>query len=183
MGPSGPSTSNGAHVFRSLKGGWAVSLKQSAVLLESTAYPGYEKFRERVLELVGAAGPIIDSDFWTRVGLRYINDIPLEDKQGPNDLIRTVNPALVAPLASGVFHGIKDYSGKIQGEAEDRGYQLQHALRLEKSSRGTIERTFRVDADIYRSEVPLSETMGVLDEMHKEASDIFDWTLTAPKTV
>ena len=176
VGIGGPGQAAGVHIFRSLTRDWSVSLKQSAVLIEAKRYPGYDKFSERVKEVVAAASPVIDSDFWTRVGLRYINDIPLADTELAR-LHEKLNPALIQGLSRGVFRGVNQYSGLIVGGMENGGYRLQHELRQEKSSRGTVELGYRVDVDVWRSEIPLADTLDVLDSMHEEAFAIFDWAL------
>lgn len=174
----GNTTTTSAHIFRGLRGGWAVTLKQSAVALEAKAYPGYEKFRERVVELIEAAALIIDSDFWTRVGLRYINELPLE-RATSSSLGKIINPALAAPVDSNVFLRIRDVGGRIQGGDEAHGYLLQHALKLEKSTKGTTELGYTIDVDVWRTEVELVHTLDVLDDLHRESFAIFDWTLGA----
>ena len=83
--------SSNAHLFRSSKLDWTVSLNQSALSIETTAYPGYPQMRERILRVVAAAAKIIDSDFFTRVGLRYINIIDVDED--PHE--GWVNPELV----------------------------------------------------------------------------------------
>lgn len=174
VGPNGPTSSNAAHVFRSLRGGWTVTLKPASVAIEAKSYPGYEKFRERILEMIEAAAPVIDSSFWTRVGLRYINLIPMDTGHQGSDY---VNPALVAPLDSGVFRAVGECSGKIRGGTEDHGYTLQHGIKREGSSKGTVELSYLIDVDLWRSEVELTDTMQVIDELHRLSFAVFDWSI------
>lgn len=52
--------SNNTHIFRSAKLTWTVSLKQSILTVETTAYTEYAQMKERVLRVVDAASKIIE---------------------------------------------------------------------------------------------------------------------------
>lgn len=162
-----------AHVFRASRGGWAVSLKDSSISLETKSYPGFKTFRERIAAVVAAASEIIDSDFFTRIGLRYINVI-----DHPHDPVRGwINSDLVAPLLSGSFRGVSDYGGKLQMTADDGGCLLQHGLKVATERAGDISLNYTIDIDCYRNESPVSEAVGLVDNLHRQAFDIFDWAL------
>lgn len=170
----GPSGSNNTHIFRSTKLTWTVSLKQSTLSIETTAYTDYAHMKERVLRVVDAASKIIDSDFFTRVGLRYVNVID-SDADPTNGW---VNPVLVAPIRSGHFAGIQEYAGKFQLMAPDGGCLLQHGIRLKQPHlREAVQPEYVLDIDTFRNEVALSDTGAVLDAMHAQAFDFFDWAI------
>lgn len=163
-----------SHVFRSSKLTWTVSLKQNALSIETTAYTTYAQLRERVLRAVAAVEKVIDSDFYTRVGLRYINVIDTGD-QVVNGWI---NPALVEPLRSGAFKGIDEYAGKLQLTAADGGCLLQHGVRrrVPKENQSVVVH-YLLDIDTYRSDVPIATVGVTMDCLHRQAFDMFDWSL------
>lgn len=166
--------SNNTHIFRSAKLTWAVSIKQSALSIETTAYSDYAHMKERVLRVVEAASKIIDSDFFTRVGLRYINVID----SGTDPTEGWVNPALVAPLSSGHFGGVQEYAGKVLLGAPDGGCLLQHGIQMKKPHLGeAVSPEYRLDIDTFRNEVALSDTGAVLEALHAQAFDFFDWAI------
>lgn len=166
--------SNNTHIFRSAKLTWTVSLKQSILTIETTAYTEYAQMKERVLRVVDAASKIIDSDFFTRVGLRYINVI--DSGTDPRD--GWVNPALIAPIDSGNFLGIQEYAGKLQLGAPDGGCLLQHGIRIKQPHSGEpVPPEYVLDIDTYRNEVSLSDTATVLDAMHSQTFELFDWAI------
>ena len=175
IGVGAATGSSNAHIFRSSKLTWTVSLNQSSLSIETTAYPGYPQMRERILRVVDAAAKIIDSDFFTRVGLRYINVIDVDED--PTD--GWVNPELVQPILSRQFTGIQEYAGRLQLMAEDGGCLLQHGIRLKQAARdGKVSSPeYLLDIDSYRNEVTLSDTAAALDAMHAQAFDVFDWSL------
>ncbi|MEC4749568.1 TIGR04255 family protein [Methylomicrobium sp. Wu6] len=162
------------HIFRSAKLTWTVSLKQSALSVETTAYSDYAHMRERVLGIVEAASKIIDSDFFTRIGLRYINIIDSDT----NPVLGWVNPELVGPLLSGCFKGIHEYAGKLQLMTDDGGCLLQHGIVLkQKQAAGETIPQYLLDIDVFRNEIQLSNTGEALDAMHAQVFDVFDWAI------
>lgn len=170
----GGTGSNNTHIFRSVKLTWSVSLKQSAISVETTAYTDYAHMRERVLRVVEAASKVIDSDFFTRIGLRYINVIDIDSD--PVD--GWVNPELVAPLLSGHFSGVREYAGKLLLTASDGGCLLQHGIILkQKHASEAMRPEYFLDIDSFRNEIPLSNTGAALDAMHAQVFDVFDWAV------
>ena len=171
---TGSTGSNHAHVFRAPKLNWAVSLKQSSFSLETTAYTDFAHMKQRILRVVEAASKIIDSDFFTRIGIRYINAID----RGENPAEGWINPELVGPLRSGAFQGILEYAGKLQVTAPDGGALVQHGIRLKpKHLDETVQPEYVLDLDVYRNEVELRDAGTALDAIHSQAFDIFDWAL------
>lgn len=132
--------SNNTHIFRSTKFTWTVTLKQSAFSIETNAYTNYAQMKERVLRVVEAASKIIDSDFFTRVGLRYINVI----NKGADPIDGWVNPELVSPLRSGYFSGIQEYAGRLQLASPDGSCLLQHGLQFKLDSAQRLPRCHSV---------------------------------------
>lgn len=174
MGSSN-NTPNNVHIFRSPKLNWNITLKQSALTIETTAYAGFEGFRQRIRKVIEAAEPIIDADFFTRIGLRYINTVHSHNEE----LTEWINPALTAPLTSDIFTGISDFGGRIQMLADDGGCMFHHGITFPQSSPGTLPKPdFLLDIDTFRSEVTVSDALSAIDVMHRQAFDVFDWALT-----
>lgn len=176
IGPNGAASGSNVHLFRSLKAGWIVTLKQASVAVESHEYPGFDQYVSRILEVVRAAADIIDADFWTRVGLRYINHVPL-DKANHEPTGNWIEPQLVSALDSGVFLNVDEYKGRIQGSRDDRGYLLQHGINREATSKGSTEFSYALDVDVWKSEVQLVDTEAVLHQLHDDCFAIFDWAI------
>lgn len=166
---------NHAHIFRSSKLNWTVSLKQSALTVETTTYTEYEQLRDRVLKVVKAAQEVIETDFFTRIGLRYVN--VLDPESDPAD--GWVNSSLVQPILSQKFTGVKEHAGRLHLGAEDGGCLLQHGIRLKPPARDDKEQfpEYLIDIDAYRTDVLLSDVGVTLDTMHAQVFDLFDWCL------
>jgi uncharacterized protein (TIGR04255 family) len=168
--------SNNAHIFRSKKFNWTISLKQSALSIETTAYSDYDHLKARVLPVVAAALKVIDSDFFTRVGLRYINTVDASDGDPTHGWI---NPDLVRPLLARSFAGIQEYAGRLQLHADDGGCLLQHGIRLKQALKNGQKQypEYLIDIDSFRNDVAIVDVESALDSMHKQAFDLFDWCL------
>jgi len=174
--PSGPVNK---HVFRSEKLTWTVSLKESAFSIETIAYTEYANLRERVMRVVGAASKIIDSDLFTRVGMRYINVI---DAGADPATEGWINPELIAPLRTAHFAGVQEYSGRLNLLAEDGGCLLQHGIKLKQSDTVNEEAKpewplYLLDIDVHRTGVAVADAADALDAMHSQAFDVFDWAI------
>lgn len=168
VGAGGSSTST-VHIMRSMKGGWAVSFKPSAITLEVQNYPGYAELRRRVVEVIEATSSAIDSDFWTRIGLRFVNVIDRGDPAAG-----WVNGQLAGPLGAGVFKSVAEYSGRLASLTEDGGFLLQHGLKIEP---GQEFPAYVLDVDCFRNSISVDQTVKEMDDMHDQAFNIFEWSL------
>ena len=128
------------------------------------------------MKVVAAAVNIIESDFFTRIGLRYINVVDADDA---DPTYGWINQAMVQPILSKKFEGIQEYAGRIQLNSDDGGCLLQHGIRLKQSRRDekTQPPEYLLDIDAYRNDVSVSDSEFALDAMHRQAFDVFDWCL------
>jgi uncharacterized protein (TIGR04255 family) len=91
----------------------SVSVAQAALTIETTDYPGWEGFVERIHHAVGVVGRTLSVAGVTRVGLRYVNEVRVP---GPVDAIsdwgRWIRRSLIEPATSipvtdpGVFQAV-----------------------------------------------------------------------------
>lgn len=168
-----------AHIFKASTGPWTVQLKQSAVSLETTRYKGYGEYRSRISDLIDAAQLVIDSDFFTRIGLRYINII-----QTAKPITDWIKPSLVSTFHEQGFKGISEFAGRLAMNADDGGCLLQHGLRLKEDEDRNVIQTpeYIIDIDAYRVEVPVKEALSAVDAAHRQAFSLFSWSI-GPKAL
>lgn len=166
---------NHSHNFKSQKGTWSISLKQNSFVIETTTYSRHEKMRERIEQMLAAAMPVIDSDFFTRIGLRYINLIDI----GEDPLAGWICDELTAPLRTKLFYGVSEFGGNMLIQAEDGGCLLQHNLRRNPKARdgAIVPPSYVIDIDAFRNDVAAASAMSTIDEMHKQAFNMFDWSI------
>ena len=87
------------YLFRSRKGEWLVSFKASAISIETSRYTHFAEFFAQIQTVVTKSKPLLDTDFFTRVGLRYINELTIDDGK----LEGWINDVLIGPLVEGVY--------------------------------------------------------------------------------
>jgi hypothetical protein len=130
--------------------------------------------KKRVLKIIEAAEKVIDTDFFTRVAIRYINVIDV----GSDPVDGWVNPDLVAPLRQGAFTNIQEFAGKLLLSAEDGGCLLQHGVRLKPQVNGEkVAPEYFIDIDSFRGEMPIEDVGSALDAIHEQAFNLFDWCI------
>lgn len=176
MNPGTAPTSSQTHQFKSNSAQWTVSLKASAVAVETQAYPGFDEMRQRIEQLLAATAKVIDSDVVTRVGLRYVNLIVVE---GP-ELGEWVNPTLLQPILLGVFDSVSEFAGRLSLQVPDGGCLLSHGIQHRQKNPGeSVASTpnYVIDIDASRNDVALGDVMLAIDRAHDQALSMFDWTL------
>jgi uncharacterized protein (TIGR04255 family) len=170
-------TPNLSHQFKSSNGLWSVTLKNNALVLEGSRYSSYADLRARLELALAAALPVIDTDFFTRIGLRYINVL----KTNGTRIVDWVNSDLVAPLSKSSFVGMADYGGRLQVVAPDGGLLLQHGLSHKpgrEASGATAEvPDYVIDIDGFRSEVAAADVVVAVDRVHEQVFQLFDWAI------
>jgi uncharacterized protein (TIGR04255 family) len=168
MGMDGRNTHSAVHIFRG-RNAWSITLRPSSLVLETSKYESFEKFSEQVEMLIRIATPIIDSDFFTRVGLRYTNVLP----SGSDPIEGWVNPDLVRPLASGLFGRPRECSGRVGGSTPDGGFLFAYGLG--ESPQGSP--VYVLDFDLYKEDVQVDETMSLLQRLHEYEYSMFAWAI------
>ena len=163
-----------SHVFKSSKANWVVTFRTNLMTIETSNYVEYDQLRERILKVVEQVKHIIDTEFFTRVGLRYINVVPCSAEPIPQ--VHTwINNILIGPLVGGVARGVREYAGRIVLSGEDGGALLQHGIQIRPDSN---KPDYLIDVDSFRNEISLGELGPTLDDAHRQGFDIFDWALT-----
>ena len=119
--------------------------------------------------------PIIDADFFTRIGLRYINALPFTT--GP-EFEGWVNPELAGTLIHGPFGDLSTFWKQAQGPAERGWFTFRHGL---PEANGP-KREYILDLDFYDENIDLKDAEAAIAEMHALSYRFFCWTV-GPKTI
>jgi uncharacterized protein (TIGR04255 family) len=162
------------HVFKSRKGDLLVSFKPSAIALETTKYENFHQFRKQLEVLLGRSKDLLDTDFFTRIGLRYVNEIPI----GQGNLGDWIRSELVAPLISGVYGRVSRVFQEVRGSTTTGLYSFRHGFPgIEKAEK----RLYTIDFDFFDENVPFDSVLDKIDDFNRESFRFFCWT-TGPKT-
>ncbi|HKT26820.1 TIGR04255 family protein [Dyella sp.] len=171
VGPASMAKAN-AHQFTSKRSRWTVVLKPSSITLETAQYDSFDEFEAQLRTVIAAAKHTIDSDFFTRIGLRYINTLPCR----PRDVAGWVNPVLVGPLVDGVFGDVDVHFQQIRGTTDCGGYLFQHGLGVDAGP-GIGKEGYVLDFDFYREEVGVEDALATVRRLHELEFSMFSWAL------
>jgi uncharacterized protein (TIGR04255 family) len=156
------------HIFKSKKDRWTISLKPAVLSLETNQYSTFEEFEKRIADVIEAAKTFVDSDFFTRVGIRYVNAFPYERQT----VSKWINPDLVRPLSIDAFGDAHECAQQIRGSTVGGNYLFQHGLGAEGSA--TV---YVIDLDFYSEDLPIADTMAAVRGLHKRLFDLFMWAI------
>ena len=160
-----------SHAFRSRKDRWTVNLRASTLSLETSHYDSFEEFQTRLEFVLRAAEKTIDADFFTRVGLRYINGIPCKR----DDIKDWVNFDLVGPLASGIYGQPQEFSQRIVGTtALGGGFMFNHGLGVNAK---TGQFQYVLDYDFFSEDIALGDAMATVKALHDAQHSLFRWSI------
>jgi uncharacterized protein (TIGR04255 family) len=157
------------HQFRSLDGKRLVQLGPGGISVNASAYPGFEAFKESIGRVFNTFTEIVDAQSVTRIGLRYINGLPL-DSQLLASLTATVR---WPPLDGGKVQSIA--ARTVLGYEEPPG-TLAVAISAPHSLGTLLDLDFFTEPKI---EMTLSEILGWIDSAHERVYDAFR-SMTSP---
>ncbi len=161
------------HTFQSQPPNWTVALKTDSVALDTREYQDFEDFIARLGSVLTSLVPLLDTNYFTRVGLRYINvlPVPLDDVDG------WVNPKLLGPLPDGVL-------GRVSHWTEARGPTPHGLYSFRYGTAKTDEEGERyvLDMDFYKEAVKVAELDPLLAEFNRMNYDLYRWSI-GEKTV
>lgn len=167
---AGPVENQNEHLFRSRGKQWLVVFKSSSIALETEKYTTSKLFFEQLTTVIEAARKVVDSDFFTRVGLRFIDAVPLPERRVEG----WINPLLVRPLAEGTFGTVERYFQEIRGRSKHGGYGFRHGVFQSSEGKGL---EYILDFDFFAEEVPMESVLNLVREFHEESYSLFHWTL------
>jgi uncharacterized protein (TIGR04255 family) len=153
--------------FTSVNKKWTVRVTTSAVSLETDNYSGFTEFMKRIKGIVAAANQFIDSPLFTRVGLRYVDAIPVPRQE----FDQWVNEELVRPLMGGRYGQPEMCWQIIQGACESGNFTFQHGIRKETPG------DYILDFDFFKEDVEIKSVETVLRALHKESLKLFFWAI------
>ena len=172
---SGASLGGASYTMQSRDSAWTVTIAPNRLSLETNAYSVFEDFEVRLKELIEEAMPDLDTDFFTRIGLRYVNAVPLPTNER-EALIQWINPILASPLSSNAFGTISAFTCEIRGKSMAGNYTFRYGL-----PEGGIVKDkgpeFMLDFDHFEENVEAVELINLTREFRKINYSFFRWAL------
>jgi uncharacterized protein (TIGR04255 family) len=167
------------HVFLSKRRDWVVSFNSSALSLETSKYTRFEEFSSRLRKLIDRTRKFLDTDFYTRVGLRYINEIPMEKDDVTGSWEGWIHPDLVKPWVDGTYGAVDRFFQEVSGHTNVGRYTFRHGVGGTTASGGP---KYNLDFDFYEQDVPVDDTVNLVTEFNAVNFQFFTWA-TGPKAI
>ena len=158
------------YLFKSRKKDWAVSFKASAIALETTHYTNFAEFSQRLETLFAKSRSLLDTDFFTRVGLRYIDEIPIED----GELAGWVRDDLVTPLTQGIYGTVEHILQEVRGFTAIGRYTFRHGM---VGSAQVRDKVYSLDFDLYEENVPFDSVLSMVSQFNQQSFRFFSWAI------
>lgn len=173
LGPAGSVTEN-SHVFRTKDKKNAINLKNASFSYSTQSYTSYQDVRKECEYLIERVVPFLESDFFTRVGMRYINLLPMNnDIQA---LKQRINPDLGKVLSSGVLGTLTQLRMQCGGQIDiDADYVFKCGITEDNQKNDTV--SFILDYDYRQLNVTVDQALTVLDKFHEKHFSFFWWSL------
>lgn len=159
------------YAFKSRDLNWVIVLKPDSLVVETSKYTEFAEFLGKIEKILKLVGDMLDTDFFTRIGLRYINVIDLEDGQVDG----WINERLIAPLLGGELGTLTKYVSEIHGAFSDGQYTFRHGLNSDKNDGSKIQ--YVLDFDYYAEGVDYKDTKELLTKFNTQNFSFFKWTL------
>ena len=169
---SGATPTGYRYTFESRKKDWLVTIKPDALSLQTSKYTTFKDFYKCVAEILNTVGVLLDTDFFTRIGLRYINAIPIDD----GTVEGWVNPLLITPIQDGSLGTLSKFHGEIRGFITNGAYTFRHGF----DQNSIIERAptkYILDFDYFAEGVEFSDALPVMAEFNKYNFSFFRWAI------
>jgi len=152
-------------VFQNLGKGRLIKVSVQNMALAFSVYANFEDFKEEVLQRSTDFCSIFDVSSLTRIGLRYVNEIPLPAQQAES-MTKYVRPLVEfdrIPLGS-----VQQFALQLSARMDDHMIQVRTAMLA-----GPI-RTYILDIDAYTETVKSAAEIGaLLDRFHDTAQKVF----------
>jgi uncharacterized protein (TIGR04255 family) len=158
------------HLLRSKKGDWLVSLKSSSIAIETSRYTHFDDFLKQIRLVFDRCKPLLDTDFFTRVGLRYVNEVIIEDGKVEG----WIKDDLVNPLAEGVYGTVDRFFQEVRGTTKFGKYTFRHGIAGVEPNKPAL---YTVDFDFYSESVEAEAVLSLVSDFNRESFRFFLWVI------
>ena len=173
MTPLGTTDPQPVYKFTTRQKDPILEISASNIALVTKKYRSFENFSEYIEFLIEQCVPHLDTTFFTRIGLRYINTISGIHETG-NDLLEWINNDLVKPVGGGEIGTVNDIKNTLTGPLKGGGsYTFRYGL----SPPSQEARKFVLDWDYYSEDVEVEDCMDLLKTFHNRHFPFFWWAL------
>lgn len=180
LADSGISPGKDSFTFESRKkGNAAISLHESKMNLQISKYTSFEDFERVVENSLEALNSVLDTEFFTRIGYRIINAVPVPNKK--EEIPKYINHSLVAPMNNLEFGTNSSNIFEIRGLVNEQdSYTFKYGVpgnqaTSKNANRGDID--FMLDFDYQTNDIDSENCVEKMRYFHNVHFPFFWWTL------
>jgi len=152
-------------VFQNPRAARVIKVSSHNMALAFSSYANFEEFKDEVQRRTSSFCGIFDVATLTRVGLRYVNEIPLPN-QNPESITKYVRPLVEfdrIPLNS-----VQQFAMQVAASHDD------HMILVRTAMLAGPLRTYVLDIDAYTEVVkPTTEISSLMERFHDSAQRVF----------
>jgi len=142
-----------------------VAIRPSSIVYVVTSYKQFAILKTALLELHEKAFPHLDTGFYTRAGLRFINIIPF--KKNPTELL---NPTILDKNLVDIYGELEVYSQHLSGFLVDGNkYSLRHGINIDN------KKEYILDFDYFKENIEENDLEKCLDIWHENSYRFFNF--------
>ena len=116
---------------------------------------------------------MLDTDFFTRVGLRYINSVPIND----GEIKGWINKELIHSLEEGRFGYLNQYITALQGCTKFGKYSFKHGMNPFEGDHQKPISNYLLDFDYFDENVEASNALELMENFNNINFSFFYWCL------
>jgi uncharacterized protein (TIGR04255 family) len=182
LAPGMAEVSYGWHL-KSPDGAWTIALLPDHFSLETTRYPTWAEYRETLAKLVRAIATEASPSLEQRVGLRYVDQVQMDNIDAPADWAQWIEPYVLGPILHSEL-GAAVLATRQQVDLElDGGSRcvLRHGTARQELGGPAEPPTYVLDFDVYRQSATrfdADEVLAAADHFHTHADALFQHVVT-----
>ncbi len=171
--PLGTTNPQPVYQFTTRQGDPILEISASRLGLVTRKYQSFENMSSHVECLIEKVVPHLDTNFFTRVGLRYINRVSQIQESGI-DVLDWINSDLVLPAAGGEIGTVSNMKSELTGKLKEGNYTFRYGLAPASSGE---RRSFLLDWDYYSEDIEVIKCIKLLNTFHDLHFPFFWWAL------
>ncbi len=172
MTPLGSTDHQKVYTFATRQQDPVLDILASSLSLTTKRYTSFDNFLSHAGFLIENVVPHLETTFFTRVGLRYINRIDGLQPDG-TDVNEWVNANLVSSITGERLGVVTNMNSELTGHFNTGSYTFRYGILPPANS----SRFFILDWDYYCEDVEVPDCISLLKSFHELHYPFFWWTL------
>jgi uncharacterized protein (TIGR04255 family) len=152
-------------VFQNQRKARVIKVSPHNMALAFSSYNNFEEFKDEVQRRTSNFCGIFEISSLTRIGLRYVNEIPLPTQQ-PESITKYVRPLVEFERIP--LHSVQQFAMQVASQLND------HMILVRTAMLAGPVRTYILDIDAYTETIqPMSDIPSLIERFHASVQHVF----------